>query len=155
MALSKAQTSLYWRTWAAIAAAIKEDLPEADRKFIDSRRRPHHAQAGCPASSKDWTNQHLSRWLLHACRITDPLNITRHLELEEQCHPQATKIFRIRQLLTQLGKPIAYAAACAKDPLLSPNLCNWPADALQRAVQALSHTARHQKPGATPQETGF
>jgi hypothetical protein len=157
MALTKAQTALYWRTWGSISAALLADLadvPDADKKYIQTRRRPCHAQAGCPLSSKDWTNRHLSLWLLYESRVTDPSNLTRHMALEEQAHPEAGRIYRIRQLLTQLGKPTSYAAACAHDQTLSPNLCNWPATSLQTALQALQRTARA-KPGATRPETGF
>ncbi len=160
MALSAAQTKLYWRTWAAIAAAIAADLPDASKAEIAAQRKSQHKAAGCPASSKDWTNQDLTRWLYLEARINDPLNLQRLVEFEESLHPEAARIYVIRAELKKLGKPVSYAAACAHRSDLPQDLCKWPADALQAALMALRRTVRHQYPvkenrAQLPGEVGF
>jgi len=151
MALSPAQTKIYWRTWSKIAAALQADQPEATKAQIQDLRHSQHTAAGCPRSSKAWTSRDLDRWIYLEDRISDPLNLPRLLELEEKCHPEAARIYVIRKLLTQLGKPVSYAAACTGEDGLSPNLCSWSAKALQTAVMALSRTSkRAQLPGKDP-----
>lgn len=155
MPMSAKQTALYWRTWAKISAALAADLPEATKAEIASQRRAQHKAAGCPASSKSWGNLDLTRWLYLECRINDPDNLPRLVEFEQQLdaqsHPEAARIFRIRAILSDLARPVAYAAACAHQPDLPADLCKWPAASLQAALIALTRTARHtQLPGKPP-----
>lgn len=151
MPLSAAQTPLYWRTWAAIAAALHADQPEATKAEIAKLRHSQHKAARCPASSKAWKNADLNRWILWAKILQDPDNLALRLEFEEAAHPEAARIYVIRQLLAKLGKPVPYAAACAHRADLPPDLCKWPAEALQAALQALQRTSRlSQLPGKDP-----
>ena len=151
MALSPAQTKLYWRTWASIAALLQADLPEASKKDVASQRHGQHKAASCPASMTTWGNQDLTRWLCWARVVADPLDLQARIDFEEASHPEAARISQIRRLLLQLGKLPAYAAGCANDPTLPADFCKWPASSLQTALFALSRTARRsQVPGKTP-----
>jgi hypothetical protein len=102
------QTSLYWRTWAALCA-------EFDWRHNDTgRRHALHQEAGCPVSSKCWDNTHLDRYLAHArallagrrtggTKIVDEKGERRRLE------------WRIRQDLRAAGLDLSYVAKLATD----------------------------------------
>ncbi len=151
MALSPAQVKLYWRTWAAIAATIQADLPEASKKDVAGQRHHQHKAAQCPDSMTTWRNPDLTRWLCWQLVLAAPDDIQRRIDFDEACHPEAARISQIRRLLHQLGRPPSYAAGCANDSTLPADFCRWPASSLQTALFALSRTARRaQVPGKSP-----
>jgi hypothetical protein len=106
--MSPKQTSLYWRTWAALCN-------EFDWRHNDStRRHALHNEAGCPPSSKDWDNKSMDRFLAHArallagrrtggTGIVDEKGDRRRLE------------WRIRQDLRAAGLDLSYVAKLATD----------------------------------------
>jgi|GEM_PF-6380098 len=147
--LNRGQMGVYMGIWKRLEARLREDLvgtPKEISKALDRTRQRMHGQAGVPLSRKDWTSRDLDLWGYFECRVNRPEDLAELLEWEEKTHAEAGRVFHIRRLLAELGKPVAYAAACAHNPGLSPNLCQWPASALQAALQALSRTKRSQLP---------
>lgn len=140
----------YGAIWGRVQAAIRKVRPGITAKELEAIRRPQHAAADCPESSKDWTPADLNRWELYAEQHSAEPDLARTMYLIERTHPEANRIGRIRICLKQLGnKPVSYAAGCArKFPNLPPQLTDWPAEALQAACIALSHDLRRaQLPG--------
>lgn len=147
--MNKGQMGIYMARWKPLEAKLRAEMEGTKgevAKALDRQRQRLHLDAGCPLSRKEWTSRDLDLWGYLECRINRPENLAELLEWEEKTHPEAGRIFHIRRLLKDLGKPVAYAAACTRQPDLSPNLCQWPASALQAALQALARTNRSQLP---------
>ena len=85
--LTKKQTTLYWRTWAAVCAA--QGWERAD----NSRRYALHEHAGCPQSMRDFTNRDFSRFLESSAPLRDLVDI-RDRDRENALHTIRTDAAR-------------------------------------------------------------
>lgn len=109
--MSPAQTSLYWREWAAVVRRARLDAaPEPDRHAI------HAAALGAAKSSKQFTNADLDRVLAEFRALSQPHNL--NAQVRQQDQPRARKLGRIEELLRclalyPLAQPMGEAGALA------------------------------------------
>lgn len=67
--LTKKQTTLYWRTWAAVCAAQGWSNSDNERRYA------LHADARCPRSMRDFHNHDLDKFLAAAAPLTNTIDI--------------------------------------------------------------------------------
>lgn len=84
--MTPAQTSLYWRTWAAVCH--EHGWPTSDT----TRRRALHAQAKCPPSMRAFTNVHFDRFL----------SVARQILGSRECTPVAAEAGERKRLLWRI-----------------------------------------------------
>lgn len=71
--LSPKQTSLYWKTWAAICA--EQGWAHRPAKEKDSLRHELHIRLRLPESMRAWSNKHFSRFLSESAALRNTIDI--------------------------------------------------------------------------------
>jgi hypothetical protein len=143
--MSPKQTTLYWRTWAALCAEFGWKNSDTEH------RRAIHAQAGCAPSMKDFANRDLDLFLA-ACRrlLGQPVTASTAAEIGER----KRLIWRIREDAKRAGLDQAYLAKLSThlhglacwDELCLADLTNFRNAIHDRAGKRLSgdtRTAEH------------
>ena len=80
MSLSKLQIARYWRTWAAVCEYHGWRSNDSEHRYA------LHAEAGCPASMKDFTNRDFDRFLDYSSTLMDQVPAPRDQERERLCY---------------------------------------------------------------------
>jgi len=80
MALSKLQTARYWRTWAAVSKY------HGWKNSDEARRRALHAEAGCPASMRDFGNRDFDKFLDYTTILLDQIPAPVDPERKRLCY---------------------------------------------------------------------
>jgi hypothetical protein len=99
--LTKKQTFLYWKTWAAICAA------QGWERNDNARRYALHEHSRCPQSMKDFTNRDFSQFLSASAPLRDQIDI-RDRDRENALHT-------IRKDAARAGFDEAYLRRIAAD----------------------------------------
>ena len=110
--MTKAQTMLYFREWAAVRAACRAAaLPEPDRHEL------HRRALGEDKSSKLFTNADFDRVLAEFRAISRPASVD--AQIRQQTQPTARRNHKLEDTLACLAlyvpDPIAYAREIIRD----------------------------------------
>ncbi len=131
--LTKKQTTLYWRTWAAICAA------QGWERNDDDRRYSVHEHARCPQSMRDFSNRDFSRFLEASAPLRDQVDI-RDRDRENALHT-------IRKDAARAGFDDAYLRAIARDLYDTTDYDRLPQDQLENFRNIIHNRARsHSSP---------
>jgi len=132
MGLSRAQHGLYRRLYLAAVAA-------RPALATDEARLAMHAELGLPESRADWTNDDFDEWKRACLAITEPANLD--AQVDGLRGKEERRLFRIRELLSQLGKTDRYAETTASNMGITKPLATMSPAQLEKVIVALDKQA--------------
>jgi hypothetical protein len=132
MSLSKLQTSRYWRTWSEVCRY------HGWRNADEDRRRALHAEAGCPASMRDFGNKDFDLYLNYTATLLDQVPAPRDPERERLC-------YAIARDAKKGGLSDAYLARICGDRFDSSRWRDLPLTQLEQLRNTIHNRASHKK----------
>ena len=144
--MSEKQRVFYFTLWNRVMVEQGwYHLPAAEK---DSKRRALHAQAGCPASSKAFTNGHFDRFKSACLALIEGKNDPHTADEDGQ---RRRLVWRIKDDAKKAGLDPAYIAGIARDlavlgnweDLDLPGLTNLRNTIHDRAGKKIGHDTRN------------
>lgn len=146
--MSERQRIFYFTLWNRVMVERGwYHLPAAEK---DAKRRALHLQAGCPASSKQFTNAHFDRFKAAALALAEGKNSAGEQRADDDGQRRRL-VWRIKDDARKAGLDAAYITAIARDlhvlgnwqDLDLPSLTNLRNTIHDRAGHKLGHDTRN------------
>lgn len=110
--MSPKQTTFYFTLWNRVM--VEQGWYHLKAAEKDAKRRALHLQAGCPASSKEFTNQHFNRFKT-ACEALIRGKNSAGKEKADADDARRQLVWRIKDDAKKAGLDAAYIVECARD----------------------------------------